>query len=344
MDHPPVHKKMTVGVIVPVYNEGEVITSFHEQLCQVIDALSYAFQVLYVNDGSTDETASRLEQIMEADNRVTLIELSRNFGHQAALTAGIDRVEADYVIMMDGDGEHPPGLIPEMLALAEAGYDIVLTQRMDNKLDSSFKKISSSLFYKIVNRIGETRILPGGADFRLLTRPALEALRSMREYHRFLRGMVVWTGYRQVILPYQPNKRLGAKSKFSLTKMVGLGMNAIFSFSLIPMYLGISMGIGFLLLAFLESVYVLNFWLRGDIDHLAPGWSSLMFIILIVGGISLILQGVIGVYVGFTFQEVKKRPIYLVRREISQRATTREEIALDISGVQAIRTEMNELD
>lgn len=318
MDTPLQSNRKIVGIVIPVYNEQEVIGDFHEQLCQVINSLPYSFNIYYVNDGSTDDTGIHLEQIADKDWRVQVIELSRNFGHQAALTAGLDRVEADFIITMDGDGEHPPNLIPEMLSLAEGGFDIVLTQRADAQHSSLFKQISSSLFYKLINRIGDTRILPGGADYRMLARPALEALRGMREYHRFLRGMVAWIGYRRVILPYYPQNRLGAKSKYSILKMVRLGLNAVFSFSLIPMYIGISMGLGFLLLAFLESLYVLNFWLRGDTNHLAPGWSSLMFVILIVGGVSMILQGVIGIYVGYTFQEVKNRPIYLVRREISK--------------------------
>lgn len=305
-----------VGVVVPVYNEEEVVVRFHEQLRQVIDTLPYQFMVYYVNDGSSDQTADCLEQVVRADPRARVIELSRNFGHQAALTAGLDVAEGDYVITMDGDGEHPPAMIAEMLLLAESGYDIVRTQRTDVRYGSAFKQWSSAAFYRLINRVGDTYIWPGSSDFRLLARPVVEALRGMREYHRFLRGMVAWVGYHTVILPYQPAKRLAASSKYSLAKMMRLAMNAVFSFSLVPMYLGISLGLLFLLLALAEVIYVLNFWIRGDTAHLAPGWSSLMFVLLIVGGITMVLQGVIGIYVGYTFQEIKKRPLYLVRREI----------------------------
>jgi polyisoprenyl-phosphate glycosyltransferase len=214
---------------------------------------------------------------------------------------------------MDGDGQHPPSLIPEMLRLAQAGYEIILTQRAEDPHTPLFKRSTSALFYRFLNQIGNTRILPGSADFRMLARPVVQALRSMREYHRFLRGMVAWVGYRTVILPYQETSRLGGKSKYSLRKMLNLASNAVFSFSLVPLYIGISLGVLLLLLAFAEMIYVLSFWVTGNISGLAPGWSSLMFVLLVIGGTLMITLGFIGVYIGFIFQEVKQRPIYLVR-------------------------------
>jgi dolichol-phosphate mannosyltransferase len=225
----------------------------------------------------------------------------------------LDLAEGDVVITMDGDGQHPPELIPEMLRLAQSGYDIVLTQRMDKDQPSRFKRWTSSAFYWFLNRISNTKIPPGSADFRLMSRQAADALRGMREYHRFLRGMVAWAGYRTVILPYAPPERLAGVSKYSLRKMIRLAMDAAFSFSLAPLQLGISLGVFFLVLACLEMVYVLSFWVRGRQDLLVPGWSSQMFIILIVGGALMIVLGFIGVYVGYIFQEVKRRPIYLIR-------------------------------
>ncbi len=283
---------------------------------QFIQGLAYQFQIIYVNDGSTDRTGEILQQLAGQDERVTAIELSRNFGHQAALTAGLDAVESDYVITMDGDGQHPPSLIPAMLELAGAGYDLVLTQREDPFSGSAFKRQTSDLFYRLINRVGDTQVLPGGADFRLMTRTAADGLKQMREYHRFLRGMVAWMGFRTVILPYTPSERLAGKSKYTLRKMVRLAANAIFSFSLVPLYIGLSMGALMLFLAVVEMIYVLSFWVSGNQHSLAPGWSSLMFVLLVVGGLLMILLGFIGVYVGFIFQEVKGRPIYLVRQVI----------------------------
>lgn len=306
---------LSVTLIIPAYNEEEGLLAFHQQLRQALDPLPYQFTILYINDGSTDQTALRLEQIAAADGRVAVVELSRNFGHQAALTAGLDHADGDYFISLDADGQHPPALIAEMLRLAESGYDIVLTQRMQQQALSPFKRRTSALFYSLINRIADTRVVPGSADFRLLSRAAAQGLRSMREYHRFLRGMVTWMGFKTVILPYQQPARLAGRSKYSLKKMLRLAQDAVFSFSLVPLYLSISVGAVFLLLALVEVIYVLSFWVSGRQASLAPGWSSLMFVLLFVGGAVMLALGIIGIYIGYIFQEVKDRPVYLVRQK-----------------------------
>jgi polyisoprenyl-phosphate glycosyltransferase len=305
-----------VGIIIPVHNEEEVLLAFHQLLTDSIQGLPYQFLIYYVNDGSTDRTSEILQTLSCQDERVTAIELSRNFGHQAALTAGMDAAEGDFVITMDGDGQHPPSMIPAMLDLAASGYDLVLTQREDQMAGSAFKRQTATLFYRLINRVGDTQVLPGGADFRLMSRIAADGLKQMREYHRFIRGMVAWMGFRTVILPYSPPARLAGKSKYTLQKMLRLATNAIFSFSLVPLYVGLSLGALMLFLALVEMIYVLSFWISGNQLGLAPGWSSLMFVLLVVSGILMILLGFIGVYVGFIFQEVKARPIYIVRQVI----------------------------
>jgi dolichol-phosphate mannosyltransferase len=305
-----------IDLVIPLFNEQDALALFHARLCAVIDGLPYAFQILYVNDGSQDATAERLAELAAADGRVTVLELSRNFGHQAALTAGIDASQGDYVITLDGDGEHPVELIPEMIALALQGYDLVLTQRQESQQAGFFKRATSGLFYRLINRLGSTKILPGSADFRLMNRAAAQALSSMREYQRFIRGMVSWMGYKTIILPYQPAPRLAGRSKYSLRQMLRLAFNAIFSFSLVPLYLSISLGAIFLFLALIEVIYVLSFWVSGQQSTLAPGWSSLMFVLLFVGGSILVMLGIVGLYIGYIFQEVKQRPIYLVRQTL----------------------------
>lgn len=310
-----------VDLIIPVYNEEAVIAAFVDKLRAVIDPLPYCFTITLVNDGSSDATAACLDELAAADPRICVIELSRNFGHQAALTAGLDASRGDYAITLDGDGEHPPEMIAQMLELAQAGYDVVLTQRVEAQKATRFKQRTSELFYQLINRIGDTRVLPGAADYRLLARPVVEALREMREYHRFLRGMVSWAGYKTVILPYQPSQRMAGSSKYSLKKMLRLAMNAIFSFSLVPLYISISIGGLFLLLALIEMIYVLSFWVSGNQASLAPGWSSLMFVLLVVGGSLMITLGFTGIYVGYIFQEVKRRPVYLVRRRLGAAAS-----------------------
>jgi glycosyltransferase involved in cell wall biosynthesis len=306
-------EKKTIAIVVPIYNEQEAIEQFHQELIRVIDITPYSFALYYINDGSIDDTSERLAEIAEGDSRVTVIELSRNFGHQAALTAGLDLAEGDAVITMDGDGQHPPDRIPEMLQLFENGYEIVLMQRMEDRQPSIFKRWTSSIFYRTLNWISDTKIVPGAADFRLLSRTVVDSLKDMREYHRFLRGMVAWTGFRTVILPYSPPDRIAGVSKYSRKKMLGLAQDAAFSFSLVPLKVGISLGAFFLFLAFLEMIYVLSLWVGGKQDQLAPGWSSLMFVVLIVGAFLMIIMGFVGIYIGYIFQEVKGRPIYLIQ-------------------------------
>jgi dolichol-phosphate mannosyltransferase len=308
---------MRVDIIIPVYNEEEGISSFHQKLCDVIDPLSDQFSIYYVDDGSSDGTAGILTRLAGQDRRINVVELSRNFGHQAALTAGIDLSRGDFAITMDSDGEHPPALIPEMLRLARNDYDLILTQRLEGEGGATFKSRTSALFYRLLNWISDTHILPGSADFRGMSRGVVQALQQMREYHRFLRGMVAWIGYRTIILPYQQPQRLAGKSKYSLSKMVRLALNGIFSFSLVPLYIAISIGILFLVLALIEAIYVLSFWVSGNQASLAPGWSSLMFMLLVVGGTLMVALGLIGIYIGYIFQEVKQRPVYLVRRQWS---------------------------
>jgi glycosyltransferase involved in cell wall biosynthesis len=308
--------RVLVSLVLPVYNEAEVLEQTHARLRAVIDPLPERFLIYYVDDGSQDETPHILRRLAQEDPRIRILTLSRNFGHQAALTAGLDHAEGEIVISLDADGQHPPELIPEMIALIRQGYDIVQTQRVDVEQPLSFKRWSSALFYRLINVLSGTPILPGAADFRALSRQAVEALKSMPEYHRFLRGMVAWIGYRTVILPYRPQERLAGRSKYSLRKMLRLAMDAIFSFSLAPLYLGLSLGIVLLFLALLEMIYVLSFWISGNTSRLAPGWSSLMFVILIVGGMLMVLLSFIGLYVGYIFQEVKRRPVYLLRKDI----------------------------
>jgi dolichol-phosphate mannosyltransferase len=308
-------KKTTVDLVIPVFNEVGVVEQTHARISAALDGLPYEFHFLYVDDGSRDGTDRSLAELASRDPRVAPLALSRNFGHQAAITAGLDASRAEVVITMDGDGQHPPEMIPEMLRLVAQGYDVVQTQRMDEAQPASFKKWTSGLFYRLINSISGTQVLAGAADFRALSRQAVDALKAMPEYHRFLRGMVAWIGYPTVILPYQPAERISGQSKYSVKKMFRLATDAIFSFSLVPLYIGLSMG-GFLLfMAFVEMIYVLSFWVTGRTSNLAPGWSSLMFMIMIVGGILMILLGFIGVYIGYIFQEVKHRPIYLLKKD-----------------------------
>ena len=307
-------RKLKVDLVIPVFNEVGVVEQTHAQICRVIGQLPHSFTIYYVDDGSSDGTPDSLAELAKQDQRIVLLEFSRNFGHQAALTAGLDASRGDFVISMDGDGQHPPEMISQMLELFEQGYDIIQTQRAEDVSASAFKQFTSSAFYNLINTISGTRMIPGAADFRGMSRQAVEALKAMPEYHRFLRGMISWMGYKSAILPYHQPPRVAGRSKYSLGKMFRLASDAIFSFSLIPLYIGLSSGLVFFALAFIQLTYVLTLWFTGNTERVVPGWSSLMAILLIASGIIMILLGFIGVYVGYIFQEVKKRPIYLLKK------------------------------
>ena|SRR3990172_8533548 len=316
----------SLDIIVPFYNEGETIHHFYERLCQVVEKFSFPTHFYFINDGSHDKTQDLLLEIAQSDDRITIIELSRNFGHQAALTAGLDMAFSDVVVTMDGDGQHPAELILDMLDLYKAGYDIVNTQRVDDDRISIFKKLTAELFYWFINQVGETRIVPRSADFRLMSQTVVREIRCMREHHRFLRGLVAWMGYPSIILPFEPAKRFAGETKYSVQKMIQLALDAIFSFSLIPLRVGILVGVIFLLLAFLEMAYVLSFWFTARESLLAPGWSSLMFVILITGGSIMILLGIVGLYIGYIFQEVKQRPIYLIKSKTATSTNEKKDV------------------
>lgn len=309
--------EISVDLVIPVFNEAGVIEQTYAAVREAIRPLPYPFHIFFVDDGSTDRTAGSLAALARQDPCITVLTLARNFGHQAALSAGLDASRGDFVITMDGDGQHPPHMIPQMIELYEQGYDIVQAQRIEEQGSFSLKQATSAGFYTLINRISGTQMTPGAADFRGISRQVVEALKSMPEYHRFLRGMIAWVGYRSAILPYQETERFAGTSKYSPAKMLRLAMDALFSFSLVPLYIGLSAGGIFFCLAALEMIYVLSFWVTGRTSNLAPGWSSLMFVILIVSGMIMVLLGFIGIYVGYIFQEVKRRPVYLLKEDES---------------------------
>jgi glycosyltransferase involved in cell wall biosynthesis len=311
----PKKRKSKIDLVIPVFNEEGVIGQIHAQIRAVVDRLPHEFRFLYVDDGSGDGTVASLRSIETSDRRVEILRLSRNFGHQAALSAGIDHSTGDIVISMDGDGQHPPEMIPQMIDLIVQGYDIVQAQRVAESKPAFFKTWTSDIFYKILNTISGTHVVAGAADFRAMNRQSVDALKAMPEFHRFLRGMISWIGYSSVILPYHQPPRVAGRSKYSLGKMFRLASDAIFSFSLIPLYIGLSSGLVFFALAFVQLSWVI--WLsftKNTEQVIAPGWSSLMAVLLIASGIIMILLGFIGVYVGYIFQEVKRRPVYLLKK------------------------------
>ena len=311
----PGKSKLKIDIVIPVFNEEGVVEQTNANLRAVIDSLPYDFTIYYVDDGSEDATADSLAALARTDKRIVTLEFSTNFGHQAALTAGLDASRGDFVISMDADGQHPPEMIPEMIKLFEQGYDIVQAQRIDEGGQGlSFKRVTSAAFYNLINRISGTQMIPGAADFRGMSREAVDALKAMPEFHRFLRGMISWIGYKSVILPYHETKRVAGRSKYNFGRMIRLAMDAIFSFSLVPLYIGLSTGVFFMVLAAAQILSVVYLWFTNQKDQIVPGWTSVLTLMLIGNGIVMILLGFIGVYVGYVFQEVKRRPVYLLKK------------------------------
>ncbi len=305
----------TIDFVVPLFNEQESLPGFHKLLDELNLPEGYVRRYIYVDDGSVDQTAGLLDQLAASDSRIIVIHLSRNFGHQAALTAGLDASTADLIVSMDGDGQHPPSLVPEMLRLRDAGYDIVQAQRIDDvSSNGPLKRSTSRLFYSLLSFVGEVKLLPGVSDFRLLSRAALDAMKQLPEYHRFIRGMSAWIGFPTVILPYKPGKRLRGDTKYSMRKMLRLASDGLFSFSLVPLRIALLLGGVFLTLAAFEMGYTAYVFLGGHREQLVPGWTSLILVLTVASAIQMILLGILGIYIGMIFREVKGRPVYIVRK------------------------------
>jgi dolichol-phosphate mannosyltransferase len=303
----------SLSIICPCYNEAEVIDDFHARLVCVLDELAgVECRMIYVDDGSADETLDRLNQISSRDPRVRVYSFARNFGHQIALSAGLDAADTDAVILMDSDLQHPPELIPEIIQRWQDGHDVVSMVRRQTAGASPFKRWTSDGFYRLFNRFGGVRLEPGAADFCLLSRRAYEALHKLPERHRFLRGLVAWIGFKRCFIPYDARQRHAGTSKYSLPKMLRLAADAIFSFSAQPIRAATKFGLlvaggGFLYLAYILARSVL----LGD---LVAGWGSLISVVLILGGLQLTFLGVLGEYVARIFEEVKGRPLYVLKQ------------------------------
>ncbi len=316
---------MKVSIVVPVYNEDQGLAEFHRQLQKSLALLPYHFEIWYVNDGSTDRTESLVAELMRNDDRVRLLNLSRNFGHQAAITAGLDFADGDVAITMDGDGQHPPRYIADMLDLHQRGFDVVLTQRAEDPRLDVFKRLTSRGFYRLINLLSGIPILSDAADFRLMNRDSVLAFRQIRETHRFLRGLVAWMGFRWIVLQIDPGQRIAGNSKYNLRKMVRLAYEAVFSFSTIPIRLSILLGIFVLGLALLQFLDPLTLIVTGRAKELVPGWTTLIISVLILGAAQVITLSIIGQYIGLIYEEVKRRPIYFLRGRPLDRVALEEE-------------------
>jgi len=302
-----------LSIVVPCYNEAAVVDAFYAELTRALQPVAdLRWDVHFIDDGSTDGTLDRLNAIAQADRRVRVYSLSRNFGHQIALTAGLDATRGVPVVMMDADLQHPPSILPAIIAKWRDGYDVVSAVREDTVGASWFKRATASAFYWLINRFGETAIVPGAADFCLLSTRAHEAVCSMPERHRFLRGLVSWIGFDRAYVAFQAPRRSAGESKYTALKMLRLALDALFSFSAAPMRLATRIGFAFFIPGTAYIIYILIAYASGD--QFVRGWGSLIGTLMIVGGIQLMCIGIIGEYLARIFEEAKQRPLYFFKQ------------------------------
>ncbi|WP_454844434.1 glycosyltransferase family 2 protein [Priestia megaterium] len=312
------------SIVVPVYNEEEVIHVTYRRLTEVMRSTKEAYELLFVNDGSKDRTAEIIKEYSEQDPAVVLLDFARNFGHQIAITAGMDYARGEAVVVIDADLQDPPELILEMIEKWKQGFDVVYAKRTKRKGETYFKKQTAAMFYRFLRAMTDIDIPLDTGDFRLLDRKVCNQMNSIQEKNRFVRGLVSWVGFKQIAVEYERDERLAGESKYPLKKMLKLSMDGITSFSYKPLklasYAGVTLsGIGFIYL-------LVVMYLKLFTDSTITGWSSLIVIQLFFSGIILIILGMIGEYIGRIYDETKNRPLYIVREKYQ--LETREEVSL----------------
>jgi len=302
-----------VSIVVPTYNEAEVISEFNRRLGLVRQKLSVPSEVIFVNDGSKDRTLGLLRSFRAVDPTIGIVDLSRNFGKEIALTAGIDHASGDAVIVIDADLQDPPELIPEFIGRwREVDADVVYGQRVSRIGESGLKKASSYAFYRIINALGGRFMPVDTGDFRILSRRAVEALGEIRERHRFMKGLFAWIGFRQVPFFYERAPRFAGTTKWNYWRLWNFSIDGITSFSTLPLKIASYIGLGTAVIAIMYGCYIITQTIF--FGNPVAGYPSLLVIILFLGGLQLIFLGIIGEYLGRMFNEVKRRPLYLVRR------------------------------
>jgi glycosyltransferase involved in cell wall biosynthesis len=299
-----------ISVVVPSYNEEGNIEVLATKLVQVLKTTAYEYEVIFVDDGSSDGTLNSLKSLGNLDDNLFYLELSRNFGHQNALKAGYDYADGDAIISMDSDMQHPPEMIPQFLEKWEEGYDVVYTCREYQDEATILKTKSSDLFYKMMNSLSDTKLEKGTADFRLIDRKVANVLSNLNENGLFIRGLVKWLGFKQFAIHYQCDARFSGSSKYNLKKMVKFAVEGITAFSVRPLYIATGVGMFFSAISVLFIPYILISYFSG---HVVSGWTSLLATVVFFGGVQLMVLGIIGMYLGKLFMQAKQRPNYIIR-------------------------------
>lgn len=300
-----------LSIVVPIYNEAENIETFHARIIFVLESIGKSFEIICVNDGSKDDTMEKLKALHQKDKRVKIIDLSRNFGKEIAMSAGIDFARGKAIIPIDADLQDPPELIPDLIAKWQEGFDVVYATRMERDGESWLKKWTAHVFYRIIRKLTRFDIPMDTGDFRLMDRSVVDAIKQLREQHRFMKGLFSWVGFRQTGVPYLRERRFAGKTKWNYWKLWNFALEGITSFSYVPLQFATYFGLFVSFFAFIYGIYLLIKTLI--YGNAVPGYPSLMVVILFLGGVQLLTVGIIGEYVGRIYDETKRRPLYLVK-------------------------------
>ncbi len=316
----------TLSIVVPAYNEESVLHEFYDRTVKVMDGLSFSSEIIFINDGSTDRSLEIMKELREKDKRVAIIDLSRNFGKEIALTAGLDHARGEIAIPIDADLQDPPEFIPEMIKYWEQGYNVVNARRASRQGESWLKLTTASMFYRLVKRLDSRIDIPANVgDFRLIDRKALDALSQMREQHRFMKGLFSIIGFNQITVKYERDPRFDGISKFNYWKLWNFSLEGITSFTTLPLRLASYMGVIIAAIAFIYGIFI--FFKTALFGDPVQGFPTLFVAVSFLGGIQLLFLGVIGEYLGRMFNETKRRPLYftneIVQSEVSPKQTTK---------------------
>ncbi len=315
IERPEPKRSDLLSVVVPVFNEQQVLREFYERAVGTLGTIpSLDFELIFVDDGSSDGSFAVLQEMSDRDGRVRVIKFSRNFGHQIAITAGIDHARGDAVVVMDADLQDPPEVVREMVERWRQGYDVVYAERIEREGESRMKLWTAAAFYRLLSRLVSIRIPVDVGDFRLLSRRATNELRHLREKDRFVRGLVSWIGFKQTGVQYQRAKRLAGETKYPFRKMFKFALDGITSFSTVPLKLATWLGYAASLFAFL---YLASVFVQKAVGITVEGWATIMVAMLFLGGVQLICLGILGEYIGRIFNEIKPRPMYVVEERVN---------------------------
>ncbi len=303
-------KDIDISVVIPVYNEEMNIGKLHSRLVNTMSTMQLNYEIIYVNDGSKDNSLNILKMLAAAESHTKFIDFSRNFGHQLAITAGIEHANGIYIVAMDGDGQDPPELIPEMYSRANEGFEVVYARRRKREGESFLKKLTAKLFYRLLRRITSIEIPVDTGDFRIIHQKIQRILKKMPEQHKYIRGQISWIGYNQTYVEYDREERMGGETKFTYRKMIRFALDGISSFSVWPLKVATLSGFLVSTIAFILIIYSLYEKFFGVTQ---PGWTSLHISVLFIGGIQLIGIGILGEYLGRVSENVKNRPHYIIR-------------------------------